>query len=113
MELNTFSSLPIDWDLGPEDAVTLYLEWGNNSWHARNQPVRSKNDFSNYFIVDNWGDRPRVLLIQRNSEEAKELFESELPDELENAFRREFGTLRGIYEPTEDIKHWLRKELYS
>lgn len=47
-----YKTLDIDWDLTPEDAVTMYLEWGNNNWHADRPPVRSKTDESVYFVVD-------------------------------------------------------------
>ncbi len=40
-QLKAFSSLPIEWNLDPADAVTLYLEWGNNDWRAEHPPVRS------------------------------------------------------------------------
>ena len=35
----------IDWDMGPEDAVTMYLEWGNNP-ALGNRRIRSKDDIS-------------------------------------------------------------------
>lgn len=35
----------IDWDMTPEEAVTLYLEWGNNWAHGK-YVIRSKNDVS-------------------------------------------------------------------
>ena len=52
-DLKKFSSLPIEWDLDPADAVTLYLEWGNNDWHAEHPPVRSKDDFA-YYSAPAW-----------------------------------------------------------
>jgi hypothetical protein len=33
----------IDWDMTPEEAVRLYLEWGNN-WARGNYVIRSKGD---------------------------------------------------------------------
>ncbi len=33
----------IDWDMTPEEAVRLYLEWGNN-WAGGNYVIRSKDD---------------------------------------------------------------------
>ena len=33
-DLSRFVLLPIDWNLSPEQAVIMYLEWGNNHWHA-------------------------------------------------------------------------------
>lgn len=111
MQLNQFSNLPIDWDMAPTDAVTLYLEWGNNSWRAKHQPVRSKSDYAHYFVIDNWGAVPKVMLIKRNSEAAEELFTCDLPEPLASNFREEYGELKGIYEPTDEIKNWLHQLL--
>jgi hypothetical protein len=61
----------IDWDMTPEEAVTLYLEWRNNWTHGK--MVKSKNDVSHYFVVNTWDEPPKIYLIQRNSEEAVEL----------------------------------------
>ncbi len=33
----------IDWDMTPEEAVRLYLEWGNN-WAGGNYVIRSMDD---------------------------------------------------------------------
>ena len=67
-QLKSFSRLPIEWNLDPADAVTLYLEWGNHDWHAEHHPIRSKDDFSHYFVLDNWTDNPTLRLVMRNSE---------------------------------------------
>jgi hypothetical protein len=40
----------IDWDMTPEEAVTLYLEWGN-SWSHGKSLIRSKDDVSHYVTV--------------------------------------------------------------
>lgn len=111
MILEHYKDLVIDWNLSPAEAVTLYLEWGNNSWRADHLPVRSKTDFSNYFLVDTWGDEPVVRLIRRNSEEARELAEFPLPKALKEDFLNEYGNLRGVFEPTEPIKNWLKAQL--
>ena len=41
--LAAFADQQIDWNLTPEMAVTLYLEWGNNDWRSEHPPVRSKS----------------------------------------------------------------------
>ena len=61
----------IDWDMTPEEAVTLYLEWGNNWTHGK--MVKSKDDVSCYFVIYAWDEQPRVILIKRNSDEAVDL----------------------------------------
>ena len=109
--LSKYANQPIDWNLSPAHAVTMYLEWGNNDWHAEYPPVRSKDDVSMYFVVDTWGASPVVRLVRRNSEEAVDLLTLELPRELEDSWRTEYKDLRGIFEPTEEIKNWLRASM--
>ncbi len=104
-ELN---SLTIDWDMTPEDAVVLYLEWGNNSWHAAHKPVTSKSDYSTYFVVNTWSGKPVVTLVRRNSEEAVDVAEFDLPEDLAREFMEEVGGNKGVYAPSEAIKNWLR-----
>lgn len=110
-QLKDFSMSNIDWDLTPEQAVTMYLEWGNNDWKAEYPPVRSKDDVSLYFVLDNWGDEPIIRLVRRNSENAEDLFAMPLPTELRAAYYEQNGNLRGISAPTPAIKAWLKKEL--
>jgi len=109
--LSQFSDLQIDWNMSPEHAVTMYLEWGNNDYHAEYPPVRSKSDYSTYFVVDTWGDQPVVRLVRRNSEAAIDLIEVPLPPRVANTFLAEYGDLKGLFEPTPEIKKWLKREL--
>ena len=91
--LAAFADQQIDWNLTPEMAVTLYLEWGNNDWRSEHPPVRSKSDVATYFVVDAWQDPLKVRLVRRNSESADDLVTVPLP------------------EPLPVIKDWLKKEL--
>lgn len=109
--LTAFRGYPIDWDLSPETAVTLYLEWGNNDWRAPHPPVRSKNDVSLYFVVDAWKEPLTVRLVRRNSETAEDLVSVPLPEALARVFREEYGDLKGVFEPLPEIKDWLRTQL--
>lgn len=109
--LKDFSTLDISWDLTPEHAVTMYLEWGNNDWHSEYPPVRSKDDSSNYFVVDTWGKKPVIRLVQRNSERAVDLFSMPMPDMLIPDFEAVNCGLKGISAPEGNVKAWLRSEL--
>lgn len=111
--LKDVASLNIDWNLAPEDAVTLYLEWGNNNWHAEHPPVRSKDDYATYFVVDNWEEKPTLRLVRRNSEQAIDLLVLDLPSNLEEEFKKEHEGLKGLYSPSESIKKWLKEEIYA
>lgn len=110
-ELKDFAHLDIDWNLTPEHAVTMYLEWGNNDWNAEYPPVRSKNDISRYFVIDAWEECPMIRLVQRNSEKAEDLVSVPLPHSLIPGFREEHGSVKGMYAPTKPIKAWLKQEM--
>jgi hypothetical protein len=100
----------IDWDMTPEEAVRLYLEWGNN-WARGNYVIRSKDDVTHYFVVNTWKNDPTIYLIRRNSENAEELAEIRLPDRLKKQYLDENGSLKGVYAVTGAIREWLQAEL--
>ena len=100
----------IDWEMTPEEAVRLYLEWGNN-WASGNYVIRSKNDEALYFVVNTWKDKPVIYLVRRNSEDAKEIACIRLPDELARRYMAENGNLKGVYAIEGEVKTWLRREL--
>lgn len=100
----------IDWDMTPEEAVRLYLEWGNN-WASGNYVIRSKNDESIYFTVSTWKEPPMIYLIRRNSEEAREIAKIPMPEKIKQQFIRENGKNKGVYAIEGALKLWLRKEL--
>ena len=97
----------ISWDLGPEEAVKLYLEWGNTDWGSGKQIIRSKDDYSTYFVVNCWRKPFYIYLIRRNSEEALELAQFELPQ----PFEKDVCELKGVYALEDDVKAWLKNEL--
>lgn len=84
----------IDWEMTPEEAVRLYLEWGNN-WARGNYVIRSKDDVSHYFVVNTWKDEPVIYFIRRNSEEAVELAKIDLPPELRSVICIPRGGTKG------------------
>ena len=57
----------IDWEMTHEEAVRLYLEWGNN-WTRGNYVIRSKNDVAHYFVVNTWQEKPKIFLMTLESE---------------------------------------------
>jgi hypothetical protein len=100
----------IDWEMTPEEAVRLYLEWGNN-WAGGNYVIRSKDDVTHYFIVDTWTENPVVFLVRRNSEEAVELARIDLPNNLRKNYLEVNGNLKGVYAVEGEIKTWLKNQL--
>ncbi len=110
-DLKDFSLLDIDWDLTPEQAVTMYLEWGNNDFSGEHPPVRSASDVSHYFVVDSWQDPPLVRLVRRNLEKAEDLITFPLPERFLPGYRAVHGNCRGLSAPTPEIMDWLKAEL--
>jgi len=100
----------IDWDMTHEEAVRLYLEWGNN-WARGNYVIRSKDDVSYYFVINTWEETPVIYLIRRNSEQADELAEIDMPIELQNRFLASVGYNKGTYSVEGEVKNWLKTEL--
>ena len=100
----------IDWDMTPEEAVRLYLEWGNN-WVRGNYVIRSKDDVTHYFVVNTWKKDPIIFLIRRNSENADELAEFKMPQRIEEKYISENGRLKGVFAVSGDVKKWLQREL--
>jgi hypothetical protein len=97
----------INWEMTPEEAVRLYLEWGNNWARGDGYVIRSKGDYTTYFVVNCWARPYFIYLIRRNSDEAQELAKFELP----HRFEKDVCELKGIYALDPDVKQWLKKEL--
>lgn len=99
----------IDWEMTPEDAVTTYLEWGNNPALGKNV-IRSKRDQSVYFVINTWHE-PVIYLIRRNSEGAEELAKIVIPEALKERYLEANGSLKGVYPVDGEIKTWLKGQL--
>jgi hypothetical protein len=112
--LRKFKELLIDWEMTPEDAVAIYLEWGNNGYRGGYQnAVKGKEDHSHYFVVNTWGERPTVTLVYRNSDGAKELAMLPLPDPLAGSFMKDVYHHKGVYPVNAEVREWLEAELYN
>jgi len=97
----------INWDMTPEEAVRLYLEWGNNWARGDGYVIRSPDDHTTYFVVNCWRKPYVIYLIRRNSAEAEELARFELPAR----FEKDVCELKGVYALDDDVKEWLKSEL--
>ncbi|WP_027184758.1 DVU0772 family protein [Desulfovibrio inopinatus] len=101
----------VNWDMVHEDAVTMYLEWGNNNFHDLvRRPVVSRDEYSIYFVVNTW-DEPKVVLMKMNNYGSTTLCEKKLPADMGKRFMEQNGELRGIFELNDEVKDWLMKEL--
>lgn len=100
----------IDWEMTPEEAVRLYLEWGNN-WARGNYVIRSKDDVSHYFVINTWKDEPVIYFIRRNSDEAVELAKIKMPADLKKRFLHSQGRHKGVWALEDEVKSWLKNKL--
>lgn len=101
----------INWDMIHEDAVTMFLEWGNNNWRdAMRLPVRGTDDFTIYFVIDTW-EEPKVVLMKMTKYGSTTLCEKRLPEDMAKRYLESIGALKGIHELSPEIKQWLEKEL--
>lgn len=100
----------IDWEMTPEEAVRLYLEWGNN-WARGNYVIRSKEDVSHYFVVNTWKGKPVLYLIRRNSDEARDLAQIDIPQPIADRFLESVGYNKGVYAVDGDLRLWLQQQL--
>ena len=97
----------INWDMTPEEAIRLYLEWGNNWARGDGYVIRSKGDYTTYFVVNCWARPYCIYLFRRNSDEAVELAKFELP----RRFEKDVCELKGVYALDQEVKEWLQAEL--
>ncbi len=100
----------IDWDMIHEDAVTRFLEWGNNDpKSALRPPVTSSGEYSVYFVVDTWNlAEPKVVLMRMDNYGSQSLCEKNLPPELAASYLTYCGRIRGIHELNDEVKDWVK-----
>ena len=101
----------VNWDMIHEDAVTMFLEWGNNNYHsAMRAPVTTSGSYAIYFAVDTW-EEYKVVLMRMDNYGSTILCTKKLPPALAQELREEIGGIKGILELTPAVRAWLEKEL--
>jgi len=100
----------IDWSMTPEEAVRLYLEWGNN-WSRGYSMVRSKDDETYYFVLYTWENSPLIYFIKRDYEGAVELAKIKVSEQMKNDNNFDIPIAKGVYAVDGELQTWLKKEL--
>jgi hypothetical protein len=100
----------IDWDMTPEEAVRLYLEWGNN-WSRGYRMVRTKDDKTYYFVLNTWEDSPVIYFVRRDYEGAVELARVDIPNDADDPFNEVRRLRKGVYAVQGELREWLRVQL--
>ncbi len=97
----------IDWEMTPEKAIEMYLEWGTG-WIRGNDFVSSMGQESLYFVVYDWNG-PEVTLIRRSTAGAEEIATVEVPKELFDKAIKDDGYAPGVgvHSLNQPLKEWV------
>ena len=66
----------IDWEMTPELTFGTYESWGGR------ERVRNNDERIHYFFIDNWGERPKLCLMERGVKHARIVAEIDAPEDL-------------------------------
>jgi len=100
----------VDWEMTPEEAIALHLEWGP----LRSQAYYNSRDNDNetvYFVINTWKKPPILTLVRRRGFDSEDLGNFRLPKNLETEFMEEIGQYKGVYAVEGKVREWLKKEL--
>lgn len=95
---------PIDWEMDPALAFGTFESWGGR------ERVRNNDECVYYFFVDNWGETPKLCLMERAVKHAKVMAEIKAPVEIIRDCVKGQGTssiFEKSYAINETIKQWL------
>ncbi len=95
---------PIDWEMTPDMSFGTFESWGGR------ERVRNNEECVYYFFVDNWGDEPKLCLMERAVKHAKILAEIKAPPEIIKQCVKGQGSssiFEKSYAINEPIKQWL------
>lgn len=67
---------PIDWEMSPELTFGTFESWGGR------ERVRNNSECVYYFFIDDWGDEPKLCLMERAVKHAKVVAEVKAPLEM-------------------------------
>ncbi len=98
----------VDWEMTPEEAIALHLEWGQ--LRGLNY-YRDSNNETVYFSINNWKNPPIVSLVRRKGFDSEELLNFRMPEKLEKRFIESNGKHKGVFAVDGEIRDWLKKEL--
>ncbi len=99
---------PIDWEMTPDLTFGTYESWGGR------ERVKSNSEKIYYFYVDNWGDTPKVCLMERGVKHAKIMAEIDVPLSIVKQCVEEQGSsslFEKSYAIDENLKNWLKKNV--
>lgn len=100
----------VNWEMTPEEAIALHLEWGP----LRSQAYYNSRDNDNetvYFVINTWKNPPILTLVRRKGFDSEDVGTFRLPANLEKEFMDGIGKYKGVYAVDGKVRDWLKKEL--
>ncbi|WP_136809746.1 DUF1566 domain-containing protein [Desulfosediminicola flagellatus] len=95
---------PIDWEMSPELTFGTFESWGGR------ERVRNNNERVYYFFVDDWGDQPKLCLMERAVKHAKVVAEIKAPMDMMKKCVAEHGYVAKFEQSfaiNDQIREWL------
>ncbi len=101
--LNLKGISTIDWEMTPEYTFGTFESWGGK------ERVRSGRERIYYFFIDNWGDTPRLCLMERGIKHARIVAEILAPAEMvkECVAAQGKAVFDKNYAINQQLKQWL------
>lgn len=94
----------IDWEMTPELTFGTFESWGGR------ERVRNNSERIYYFFVDNWGEKPKLCLMERGVKHAKIIAEIQAPLQMVEECVNDQGEV-AFYERSfainKQIQEWL------
>ncbi len=98
------SKASIDWELKPSDTFGMFESWGGK------ERIRHKSERFYYFFIDNNGEKPELLLMERGIKYARVLAVIDAPRKMLNQCVKSQGKTMSIdksYAIDDGIRKWL------
>lgn len=95
---------PIDWEMNPDLSFGTFESWGGR------ERVRNNKECVYYFFIDNWGEVPKLCLMERAVKHARIVAEIKAPAELVKkcvAGQGRSSNFEKSYAINEEVKEWL------
>lgn len=95
---------PIDWEMSPELTFGTFESWGGR------ERVRNNDERIYYFFVDDWGDAPKLCLMERAVKHARVVAEIKAPMDMMKKCVAEQGYVAKFEQSfaiNDQIRDWL------
>lgn len=104
VQVGNQSISPIDWEMNPDISFGTFESWGGR------ERVRNNSERVYYFFIDNWGDTPKLCLMERGVKHARIVAEIRAPGSMLKACVEGQGTssiFEKSYAINDQIQAWL------